>query len=237
METVGELKEAGNKLFKAGKYDEAVEKYSDALAIDPENHLLHSNRSLAHCSNGNYEAAIGDAVECLRLNPSFVKGYYRLAAAQISAGRTDEAAKTLEKGLKLDPSNTELKKLGRQIAAKPRKALDEATQKEAQELSELISSKRRELQATQARAQMCRRETKSLELTISEVEGVEEDSTLYRAVGKAFLLEPRSSLLDVLSAQLKSSREAGDALASRYDTLGRDIQSTESDLKALVQAA
>ena len=35
MESVEELRAQGNELFKAGKFDDAVEKYSDALAIAP----------------------------------------------------------------------------------------------------------------------------------------------------------------------------------------------------------
>ena len=48
----------GNAAFKAGNFAEALEKYSAAIALAPENHLLYSNRSLAHHSAGDFEAAI-----------------------------------------------------------------------------------------------------------------------------------------------------------------------------------
>jgi stress-induced-phosphoprotein 1 len=41
------LKDAGNEAFRRGGYDEAIALYSEAIAEDPGNHLLYSNRSVA----------------------------------------------------------------------------------------------------------------------------------------------------------------------------------------------
>lgn len=239
METVEELKVAGNELFKAGKYAEAVEKYSDALAVEPENHLLHSNRSLAYCSAGDYNAAERDAKECIRLAPNFVKGYYRLANAQMQSGRYEEAAETLEKGLSIDPNNVELKKLVRIIKAKkaaPKKQepLDDATKKEAQELSQQISTKRRELQETKAREQVSVRDVARLKLTLDQVQEVADDTQLYRAVGKAFLVETKPNVLQLLSTQVQTARDRATALEAHSRSLDREIDSSEADLRALV---
>jgi stress-induced-phosphoprotein 1 len=39
-----EFKAQGNKAFTAGQYNEAVKAFSQAIDVDPENHVLYSNR-------------------------------------------------------------------------------------------------------------------------------------------------------------------------------------------------
>jgi len=43
-----QYKNQGNEAFKAGRYAEAVTFYGNALGLDPDNHVLYSNRSAAY---------------------------------------------------------------------------------------------------------------------------------------------------------------------------------------------
>ena len=43
-----ELKTKGNAAFAAKNYDEAIDFFSQGIAIDPNNHVLFSNLSLIH---------------------------------------------------------------------------------------------------------------------------------------------------------------------------------------------
>ena len=58
---VEKLKKSGNDAMKNCQYDLAVKLYSDAIALDPENHVLYSNRSAAYTKKESYEAALKDA--------------------------------------------------------------------------------------------------------------------------------------------------------------------------------
>ncbi|XP_075974823.1 stress-induced phosphoprotein 1 [Anticarsia gemmatalis] len=108
MEQVNQLKEKGNAALSMGKFEEAVQHYTDAIALDPKNHVLYSNRSAAHAKAENFAAALEDANTTVEINPTWSKGYSRKGAALAYLGRHDEAIAAYEKGLELEPGNAQL---------------------------------------------------------------------------------------------------------------------------------
>ena len=94
------LKDEGNKLFKEGKYAEACEKYTEALKHDPNNSVIYSNRSVTHIKLKNYEHALSDSQECIKLNPQWSKGYYRKTVALEGLARYDEVMQSACEGFR-----------------------------------------------------------------------------------------------------------------------------------------
>ena len=101
METALSFKNEGNKLFKEGKYEEAREKYTEALKYDSTNSVIYSNRSTTHLKLKNYEEALCDALECIQLNPQWSKGFFRKAMALERLGRHDEVMQSACEGYRL----------------------------------------------------------------------------------------------------------------------------------------
>jgi tetratricopeptide (TPR) repeat protein len=61
MADAEQLKAQANKAFSAKNYPEAIQLYSDAIALDPSNHVLFSNRAAAKSGNRDYQGALEDA--------------------------------------------------------------------------------------------------------------------------------------------------------------------------------
>ncbi|XP_045624449.1 stress-induced-phosphoprotein 1 isoform X2 [Procambarus clarkii] len=95
--------------MEAGNLSEAVLHYTDAIKLDPENHVLYSNRSAAYAKLKKYKEALDDADKVLLYKPDWPKGYSRKAAALVYLNKLTEALSTYQKGLQLDPNNQQLK--------------------------------------------------------------------------------------------------------------------------------
>ncbi|KAL6949956.1 Hsp90 cochaperone [Hanseniaspora vineae] len=96
--SVEEYKSQGNEAFKAKDYSKAVEFFTKAIeASDEPNHVLLSNRSACNVLLKNYPDSLQDAQECVKLQPSWAKGYSRVAAAQQGLGNLDEAEASYKK--------------------------------------------------------------------------------------------------------------------------------------------
>lgn len=72
------MKAQGNAHMSGKKYDEAIESYTKAIALDGTNPVYYSNRAAAYSSVEDHEGAISDAKKAAELDPSFVKAYSRL---------------------------------------------------------------------------------------------------------------------------------------------------------------
>ncbi|KAK4462985.1 putative heat shock protein [Cladorrhinum samala] len=109
MSTADELKQLGNKAIAAKNFDDAIDKFTQAIALDPSNHILYSNRSAAYASKKDWDHALEDAEKTTELKPDWPKGWGRKGAAMYGKRDLLGAYDAYEEGLKLDPNNAGMK--------------------------------------------------------------------------------------------------------------------------------
>lgn len=103
------FKEKGNNFLQAKQFDDAIQAYTEAINLDPKDHVFFSNRSAAYLSKGDASSALSDAQRCIELKGDWSKGYSRKGAALHSLRRYDEAVNAYEDGIKISPDDAALK--------------------------------------------------------------------------------------------------------------------------------
>jgi len=108
-------KEKGNQLFKDGKYDAAINRYTSAISLNPRNPILYANRGMALMKKEQYAAAEQDCDVALQLDPSYSKAIARRGVARKKMKKYTEALEDFNLLLKIEPKNqqalTEIKDL------------------------------------------------------------------------------------------------------------------------------
>ncbi|XP_017871408.1 PREDICTED: tetratricopeptide repeat protein 28 [Drosophila arizonae] len=97
-----------NAACQSGDFATAVLLYTDALQLDPGNHILYSNRSAARLKQGQFAAALQDATQARELCPQWPKAYFRQGVALQCLGRYGEALASFAAGLAQEPTNKQL---------------------------------------------------------------------------------------------------------------------------------
>ncbi|KAI0072379.1 TPR-like protein [Panus rudis PR-1116 ss-1] len=99
-----QLKEEGNALFAKKEYEDAHQKYSEAINHDKQNAILFANRAACSFAMGRYLDSAQDAREATRLDPSYPKAWARLANAQAALLNYVDCAASWETAIKALPT-------------------------------------------------------------------------------------------------------------------------------------
>jgi tetratricopeptide (TPR) repeat protein len=103
-----ELKERGNAAFSSKKYEDAVEIFSQCIAMDSNNEVYWSNRAASYINLKRFTDAERDARKVVALKPNWVKGWARLGAALLAQEHGEEAREAFQKAVALEPNDTTL---------------------------------------------------------------------------------------------------------------------------------
>jgi len=114
----------GNNRLQEKQYSKAVESYSKAIELNPENPIYYSNRAAAYSHLGKHDEAIRDCQKSISLKPDYGKAYGRLGLAYFSLGKYKEACEQYKKALELEPNSPSI----RESLSAAEKKLQDGTQ-------------------------------------------------------------------------------------------------------------
>ena len=117
MSTAKEWKDKGNGLVKEKKYKEALDCYSKAIEIDPNDPILYSNRSAMHLNLSEFKEALEDAEKALSIKSDYGKAYLRKGKALEGLNKPKEALEAYKLGLEKDKENAQLLQASQELEA------------------------------------------------------------------------------------------------------------------------
>ena len=96
-------------LVQLGRYDEAMTEYERALKdlTYPTPEKIHANKGMLYRLMKRNDEAIASLEESVRLNPSYVKGFYELGVTWAASGDMEKARKQFENVIKMAPNAPE----------------------------------------------------------------------------------------------------------------------------------
>ena len=127
VQKLDRMKEEGNSEFKAGRHQAAIQKYTEALEIDPTNKSMNAkllqNRAQCKIKLKQYDDAIADTDRAVSLDPGYNKARKTKANALGQAGKWDAAVKEWKSIQELEPEDRTIPKEVRKAELELKKAL------------------------------------------------------------------------------------------------------------------
>ncbi len=111
------LKSQGNAAMAKKDYSAAIDAYSKAISIAPQNTIYLSNRAAAYSASHQHEKAKDDAELAVVIDPSYTKAWSRLGVARFALGDAKGSMEAYRKGIEYEGNGgTELMKKGFETA-------------------------------------------------------------------------------------------------------------------------
>ncbi|XP_010261391.1 PREDICTED: protein SGT1 homolog [Nelumbo nucifera] len=101
-----DLEKKAKEAFVDDNFELAVDLYTQAIDMDPNNADLYADRAQANIKLKSYTEAIADANKAIELDPSMTKAYLRKGTACIKLEEFQTAKAALEAGAALSPGDS-----------------------------------------------------------------------------------------------------------------------------------
>ncbi len=96
---------AGSDLFRAGKYDEAAEKFRKVIERYPAQYEGYFNLGLALLKKGEVDPAIAALEKASEVNPQSVESLFALGEGYFAKGESEKAQASFSKAIALNPES------------------------------------------------------------------------------------------------------------------------------------
>src|SRR3972149_6953418 len=95
----------GRQYWLNKEYDSAIEAFTSAIALNPNDADAYNGRGVAYNDKGQYDRAIEDYNKAIQLDPNYAYAYNNRGNAYNKKGQYDKAIENYNKAIQLDPNH------------------------------------------------------------------------------------------------------------------------------------
>ncbi|MGD2038695.1 MAG: tetratricopeptide repeat protein, partial [Desulfobacterales bacterium] len=95
--------EKGLKALGQQRYDEAIQAFSTAIEIIPQDYQAYNYRGVARALKGNYSKALADYDKAIEIRPRYAEAYNNRGYARTQLGDLNNALNDYARALKINP--------------------------------------------------------------------------------------------------------------------------------------
>ena len=103
MEEAEKYFEQGNEAYKEDNLEQAIEHYTQAIHLKPDDAEAYYNRGVCHEKMGDYKAALKDYEQAILLKPDYAAAYNNRGSCHNEMGNYKAALKDYDQAIKLKP--------------------------------------------------------------------------------------------------------------------------------------
>ena len=96
---------AAQASFDEKQYDVAIEYYTKAIEVNPQNADSYTKRGNAKCWLGHYKDAVKDYTKAIELDPNIENAYYNRGIAKSGLNAYEEVVEDYSKEIERNPEN------------------------------------------------------------------------------------------------------------------------------------
>ena len=95
-------KETGNECLRQGFIDEAIMHYTKSIDLNPESHIVYTNRATAFKRHQEFKLQYEDSQIAISLDPKYFKAWLRNGEACVDLGKSPQVTDVslIDKGIK-----------------------------------------------------------------------------------------------------------------------------------------
>ncbi|XP_028765316.1 E3 ubiquitin-protein ligase CHIP-like [Neltuma alba] len=139
-----QLKLLGNSCFKKDRFGAAIDAYTEAITLCPNNTVYWTNRALCHRRRNDWAKVEEDSRRAIQLDNKSVKAHYMLGLALLQRQEYMEGVRELEKALDLgrgaNPNGYMVEEIWQELAKAKYLEWENASTKRSWELQRLKST-------------------------------------------------------------------------------------------------
>ena len=91
LQDAATLNAKGDAYLESGKFDNAINSYTQAIRLDPDSLPAHVNRGHSYFSKGDYEKAAVDYTKAIQIYPDDIMLFYYLRTSYMEYGDYEKA--------------------------------------------------------------------------------------------------------------------------------------------------